>query len=195
MFRKLFHRLRMGLRRRKIEAEMEAEMRFHLEMEEAKNLRRGMSEEEARLAARRDFGGVEQKKEEYRELSRFRRLEELWQDARYGGRMLLKTPGFTAAAALTLALGVGANTAVFSVVYATLLKPLPYPEAERIYGVEVVIPERNLSFAGRIQDYLEWRKASTAFSAVAALRPGGWNLTGNGEPERVGGAHVSSNFF
>ncbi|HMB29237.1 MAG TPA: ABC transporter permease, partial [Blastocatellia bacterium] len=121
--------------------------------------------------------------------------EELWKDARYGARMLLKTPGFTAAAALTLALGVGANTAVFSVVYATLLKPLPYPEAEQIYGVEIVIPERSLSFAGRIQDYLEWRNAATAFSAVAALQQGGWNLTGNGEPEGVGGAQVSVNFF
>jgi predicted permease len=112
--------------------------------------------------------------------------------------MLLRTPGFTAAAALTLALGVGANTAVFSVVYATLLKPLPYPEAERIYSVESAISERrgqSSSLPMRIQDYLEWRQASGAFSAVAALRPGGWNLTGNGEPERVGGAQVSANFF
>src|SRR4029434_4305750 len=146
-------------------------------METAENVRRGMSEEEARRAARLSFGGVERTKEDYRDIARFRSLEELWKDARYGARMLLKTPGFTAAAALTLALGVGANTAVFSVVYATLLKPLPYPE-----------PERILRVPGRIQDYLEWRRADTAFSAVAALQTGGWNLTGNGEPERVGGA-------
>jgi putative ABC transport system permease protein len=195
MLRKLFHRLRAGLRRRNIELEMDRELQFHLEMETAENVRRGMSEEEARRAARLSFGGVERAKEAYRDVARFRRLEELWKDARYGARMLLKTPGFTAAAALTLALGVGANTAVFSVVYATLLKPLPYPEAERIYGVEVVIPERSLSFAGRIQDYLEWRNAATAFSAVAALQQGGWNLTGDGEPEGVGGARVSVNFF
>src|SRR5262252_1369532 len=195
MLRKLFHRLRAGLRRRNIEREMDRELQFHLEMETAENVRRGMSEQEARRAARLSFGGVERTKEAYRDVARFRRLEELWKDARYGARMLLKTPGFTAAAALTLALGVGANTAVFSVVYATLLKPLPYPEAERIYGVEVVIPERSLSLAGRIQDYLEWRKAAAAFSAVAALQHGGWNLTGNGEPEGVGGAQVSVNFF
>jgi putative ABC transport system permease protein len=195
MLRKLFHRLRAGLRRRNIERELDRELQFHLEMETAENLRRGMSEEEARRAARLSFGGVEQTKEAYRDVARFRRFEDLWQDLRYGARMLLKTPGFTAAAALTLALGVGANTAVFSVVYATLLKPLPYPEAERLYGVEIVIPERSLSFAGRIQDYLEWRKAADAFSAVAALRPDGWNLTGNGEPERVEGAQVSVNFF
>jgi putative ABC transport system permease protein len=196
MLRKLFHRLRAGLRRRNIEREMDRELQFHLEMETAENVRRGMSEEEARRAARLSFGGVERTKEDYRDIARFRRIEDLWQDLRYGARMLLKTPGFTVAAALTLALGVGANTAVFSVVYATLLKPLPYPEAERIYAVEVVLRgERSASLAGRIQDYLEWRKADTAFSAVAALQTGGWNLTGNGEPERVGGARVSANFF
>src|SRR5262249_57569335 len=119
------------------------------------------------------------------------------EDARYGARMLLKTPGFTAAAALTLALGIGANTAVFSVVYATLLKPLPYPEAERIYGVEVLIigEERTASLAGRIQDYLEWRKADTAFSAVAALQPGRGNLTGDVEPHIGGGALGPAHFF
>ncbi|HEX5086022.1 MAG TPA: ABC transporter permease [Blastocatellia bacterium] len=195
MLRKLFHSLRMSLRRRNAEREMDRELQFHLEMETAENIRRGMSEEEARRMAQLSFGGVERTKEAYRDIARFRRLEEFWQDLRYGGRMLLKTPGFTIAAALTLALGVGANTAVFSVVYATLLKPLPYPEAERIYAVEVVMPERGLSLAGRIQDYLEWRRADTEFSAVAALQTAGWNLTGNGEPERVGGARVSVNFF
>lgn len=195
MIRELFHRLRSNLRRGKIERELDRELQFHLEMETAENVRRGMSDEEARRAALLSFGGVERTKEAYRDIAWFRRLEEFWQDVRYGARMLLKTPGFTAAAALTLALGVGANTAVFSVVYATLLKPLPYPEAERIYTVEIGIPERGLSFAGRIQDYLEWRKADTAFSAVAALQTGGWNLTGSGEPERVGGARVSVNFF
>ncbi len=196
MLGKLFHRLRMGLRRRNVEREMDAEMRIHLEMETAENIRRGMSEEEARRTARLSFGGVEQAKEVYRDLSRFRRLEEFWQDARYGARMLLKTPGFTAAAVLTLALGIGATTAIFSVVYATLLKPLPYPDAERIHAVEVlIIGERSASLPGRIQDYLEWRNADTAFSSVAALQTGGWNLTGNGEPERIGGARVSVNFF
>jgi putative ABC transport system permease protein len=174
---------------------MDRELQFHLEMEMAENIRRGMSEEEARRAALLSFGGVERTKEDYRDTARFRRLEDFWQDARYGARMLLKTPGFTAAAALTLALGIGANTAVFSVVYATLLKPLPYPEAERIYAVEILLPERSLSFAGRVQDYLEWRKADTAFSSIAALQTAGWNLTGNGEPERIGGARVSVNFF
>src|SRR5262245_34494745 len=98
-------------------------------------------------------------------------FDHFYRDARGVARVLRRRPGFTIAVILTFALGVGTNTAVFSVVYATLLKPLPYPEAEQIYSVEVVVPERSLNLPGRIQDYLEWRKASTAFSAVAALRP------------------------
>jgi predicted permease len=198
MLRKLFYRLRASLRRGKIEREMDRELQFHLEMETAENVRRGMSEEDARRVALLNLGGVERTKEAYRDIVRFRRLEEFWQDFRYGARMLLRTPGFTAAAALTLALGVGANAAVFSVVYATLLKPLPYPEADQIYSVEVAVPavgNRISNRPVRIQDYKEWRKANTAFSSLAALQPVEWNLTGNGEPERVGGAQVSANFF
>src|SRR5215475_10523956 len=96
MLRKLFHRLRASLRRGKIEREMERELRIHLEMETEENIRRGMSEEEARRAALRSFGGVEQVKEAYRDLSRFRLVEGLWQDIRFSARLLLKQPGFLA---------------------------------------------------------------------------------------------------
>ena len=124
-------------------------------------------------------------------------LGDLWQDARHAMRMFVRQRGFAAAVILTLALGIGANTAIFSVVYAALLQPLPYETPDQLYSVEVVIPDRRemSSVPVRVQDYLEWSRAETVFSAVAALTPGEWNLTGDGEPQRVGAARVSTNFF
>ena len=125
-------------------------------------------------------------------------LGDLRQDARHARRMFVRQRGFAAAVILTLALGIGANTAIFSVVYAALLQPLPYEHPDQLDSVETVIPDRTGDFPSlpvRVQDYLEWSKAETAFSAVAALTPGEWNLTGDGEPQRVGAARVSTNFF
>src|SRR2546423_11081246 len=114
-------------------------------------------------------------------------------DVRYAGRSLRKSPGFAAAVIVTLALGIGANTAIFSVVHAALIKPLPYTEPDRIFSVEVVVPERRAQLASlpvTVQAYLEWNKAETPFSAISALRPWECNLTGDGEPEHLGGARV-----
>jgi putative ABC transport system permease protein len=192
MLRKLFHRLRARLRRRDIEREMDAEMRFHLEMETAENTRRGMSEGEARRAALRSFGGVEQVKESYRDLSRFRWVEELWEDLRYGARMLRTRPGFTIVAALTLALGIGANTAIFSVVNPLVFNPLPYPDPQRLVWVTNVF--RGDELVG-VDMYFAYQDESKTFEHLAAYIAGTKNLRGQGEPEPVNFVTATASVF
>src|SRR5262245_45243468 len=115
-----------------MEDELQTELQFHLEREIEENIARGMKAEDARYAALRSFGGVERVKEESRDVRGIRLLEEVWQDLRYGARMLMKQPGFTLIAVLTLALGIGANTAVFSLLDTMLLKMLPVKEPEQL---------------------------------------------------------------
>lgn len=177
---------------------MDAELRFHLDCQVEDYMGQGLSRAEAERRARREFGTVDLAKDECRDQRALEWVCQLGRDARFACRSLARSPGFAAAAVLTVALGIGANTAIFSVVYAVLLKPLPYAHAERIYSVEIVIPERRTQFASlppAVQVYLEWRKSHPQFSDVAALTPWECSLTGDGEPERLGGARVSANFF
>jgi len=177
---------------------MDAEFRFHLESQISDYVSQGLSREEAELRARREFGSVELAKDECRDERPVEWLDHLLRDVRYACRSLRRSRAFAAAAVLTIALGIGANTAIFSVVYAVLLKPLPYIQPEQVYSVEIVIPERRSQFSSlpvTIQVYEEWRKTSTAFAAMSALIPWECVLTGGGEPERLGGARVSANFF
>jgi putative ABC transport system permease protein len=184
-----------------LESQLGSELQYHFDRQVADKVKSGMTEEEARRAVRIEFGGLEQIKEECRDARGTLWVEAILQDLKLAGRALRKSPGFTAAAICTLALGVGANTGIFSAVYSVLLKPLPYYQPERLYMAQIEIPKMkqafgpNFSLTGRIQDYLKWRKDATAFSGVAAITEAQWNLTGDGEPERVGGAQVTTEFF
>jgi putative ABC transport system permease protein len=194
MLNKLRLRLRALLFKSKMEEELDEEVRFHLEREIEENIVRGMTPEEARYAAMRSFGGVERVKEESRDERGIRLLEEVWQDLRYGARMLLKQPGFTLIAALTLALGIGANTAIFSVVEALLLRPLPYSEPERL----MMLSEKSREGArltAAYPNFADWRARAQSFEGMASIRSQAMNLTGVERPMRLRGRTVNWNFF
>lgn len=158
--------LRVLLYRSRLEDEMDEEMRFHLEMEVEDRVRSGMSPEEARRTALRDFGGVDRFKEEARDVRGIGALEMLRQDARFTLRTLRKSPGFALVAVLTLALGIGANTAVFSVVNGTLLRPLPYSDPDRIVVLKE-IGEDGGEMAVTGPNFLDWRDTNRTFEGMA----------------------------
>ncbi|MBO0861193.1 MAG: ABC transporter permease, partial [Chloracidobacterium sp.] len=121
-------------------------------------------------------------------------IADLWQDLRFGARMSLKQPGFTLIAVLTLSLGIGANTAIFSFVNATLLRPLPYPDPERlvfVFETEPQLPKSPVTGP----DYLDWKESNKVFESMAAGTEGSANLTGAGDPQRVSAIPVSAGFF
>jgi len=185
-------------RRNHSEREIATEMESHLQMHIADNLRAGMSAAEARREALMKLGGVEQTKEMVRERRRLPLLEVLLQDVRFGSRLLGKNPGFTAVVVLTVALGIGANAAIFSVVHAVLLKPLPYPESDRLVMVweKVFLPnyqnDENSPSPGNFSD---WKSQNTVFENIGTYRNRSFNLTGAGEPVRVEGEQVSAGLF
>ena len=185
-------------RQRRLEEDLSSELQAHLDLLTEENIRRGMNANEAAYAARREFGGFEQTKELYREQRGLPFLETLVQDVRYALRMLRKSPSFAAVAVLTLALGIGANTAIFSVMEAVLLCPLPFPHSEQLAMVweNVHLPhyqnDQNTPAPGNFAD---WKARSTAFSGMAAIGYRSWNLTGTGEPVRIEGEAFSTDIF
>jgi predicted permease len=189
-------RLRSLFRRGQVEAELNEELRYHLERQIEVNTAAGMSVEEARYAALRAMHGLDQRKEECRDMRRMRVIEDLWQDSRFSLRSLWKRPGFTAIALLALALGIGANTAVFSLVNAVILQPLPYRDPDRLISV---YGTRNRSTQGSVgpTDFLDYRSQNKTFEQFAAsgslMLP--MNLTGSGEPERLNASIITGNYF
>jgi predicted permease len=193
---KLSHSLRSLFRREKVETELESELRFHVDTQMAANIRRGMSPEAARQSALREFGSVELAKEECRDERGTRFFENLWQDVRFGLRMLRKNPGFTAIAVLTLGLGIGANTAIFSVVNSVLLRPLPYPDPSQIVELELQMGSGPLKDAMAVPQFQFFRDHNTAFQAVAGFRgEGDIGLQQGQSVDWITHAQVTDDFF
>jgi predicted permease len=181
-------------RKRKLD-DFTSEIEAHLQLEIERLQEQGLSAEEARAAAYRSFGNVTRSRERYYESSRWLWWDHFWQDARYGLRMLRKSPGFTAIAVLTIALGIGATTAIFSVVDATLLHPLPYPHPEELVSIEDDLPGVGAKDVG--MSVPEWQdlERSGIFQHVSPMGGGSVNLTGSSQPARIYFAAVPPNYF
>ena len=193
---KLPLRVRSLFRKNRAEQELDEELRFHLEKLVEENVAKGMAREEARYAALREFGGVEQLKEECRDSWGVRMINELAQDIRYGLRQLRRNPGFSSVAVVTLALGIGSTTAIFSVVEGVLLRPLPFRNPGRLVRIYQSSPELGYSrMMDSPADIADVQQQNTVFQDVTLFRGSGNTLTGAGGAEQIAGAHVSDNFF
>jgi predicted permease len=182
------------LGRREREEELEEELQNHLKMAAKERVERGETSADAERAVRREFGNVGLVKETAREMWGWGSLDRLTQDLQFGLRMLAKSPGFAAVAILTLALGIGANTALFSVVNGVLFNPLPYPQPEQL----VTLHESKPNFqSGSISfpNFRDWRKDNTTFSMMGISRSYSFSLTGAGEPEQVQAQFISTDFL
>ena len=186
MFRRILPRLRALFRGSRLEHEMGEELRFHLEKQIEDNIKAGMTPEEARYAALRTFGGVEQIKERCRDTHRFRFIEDFRQDVCYGFRMLLRNPGFSAVSVFSLALGIGANTAVFGLIDTLIFRPFPVrdPNDLAVFTSAFSYPE-----------YLDYRDRNEVFTGVMAYRQLGFRLSTKQHGEPVEGEAVSANYF
>jgi putative ABC transport system permease protein len=182
--------------RRRLYNDLSEEMQLHLDEKIEELVASGLPRKEATAAARRQFGNVTMIEEDSRTVWRWPSIESFFADVRYAFRTLRKTPGFTVIAILTLALGIGANTAIFSIVNGVLLKPLAYPHSERIVGIFLHSKAMDRSTMGAA-DFLALSQRQQSFEHVAAYSPSnlGFTLTGMGAPQMISGAAVTSDFF
>jgi putative ABC transport system permease protein len=182
--------------RRRLEADLDEELRFHLAMETEAQVARGASRGEAERRARLKLGGLEPTKEAARSARGYRRLESLGQDVRFALRLLRRNPGYAGAVVAALALGIGANTAIFSVVRGVLLRELPYQQPGRLVVLhqrDPLDPEQDQGFS--VPDLEDLRRRNRSFSGLAEYHSMWFNLLGRAEPERVQTGVVSANFF
>ena len=187
-------RLRHTFRSGKLDDELDEELRSHLEMRVADNINAGMAPVEARFDARKRFGNTSLVKEDARARDIIGWLETVAGDLRYATRVLRKNPGFAVTAVLTLALGIGVNTAFFSVVNGVLLNPLPYPHPEQLVALDESKPNftnGSISYA----NFFDWQKDNRSFSSMAISRGYGFTLTGRGDAEQLDAKLISSDYF
>jgi predicted permease len=194
--RSLFSAVRSLFSKEKTELELDRELRLHLELEIEKYLKQGLSQQAARVAALKNFGAVQQVKEDCRDVWPGASFDALLRDLRYSFRALIKSPGFTAVVVLSLAVGIGASSAVFSVVNSLLLRPYPFPSLD-----ELVLIKETGSGGGPADnpvapaDFLDLRADTGAFRSIAAFRFRGFNMSSDGDPETVEGYRVTPDFF
>jgi predicted permease len=198
MLSDLLYRLRALFRRNAMEAELDEELRYHLDRQAEKYTQAGLSPEAAARRARIDLGGTEQIRQQSRDSRGTRLLEDLMQDARYAARTLAKSPAFTAIALLTLALGIGASTAVFSLIHAVLLRSLPYGDSARLVYLYTPNPKYNLPaeiFGPSNADFFDLKRQSKSFSDITLFDQPTFNLNTADSVIHVGAARVDDSFF
>ena len=196
--RSIWQRISGALTGYRREDDLANEIEFHLRMQTDDYVRAGMSPEEAHRTARLKFGDVESVKEAYRDRRGLPLLEAFARDIRYGLRMLAKSPGFTAVAVATLALGIGANTAIFTVANTVLLRPLPFPEPDRIVAIQEKVSDLQRYLGRRFPpavNYLFHRDQLQSFEDLSGFVLNARNLTGVEDPERINDALTTEDFF
>src|SRR5690348_9269547 len=188
--------LRSLFRKKRAERELDEELRGFMDMAAEENMKQGRNPKDARRAVRLERGSLESAKENVRSAAWESLLQTYWQDVRYALRQLRRSPAFTAVAVLTLALGIGANTAIFSIVNAVLLRPLPYPDSDRLVRIffnEPGVGLRDVRFSKPELDDLQTR--SGVFEDATPIFEGSENLTGGKQPVRVEGVNTSFSYF
>jgi len=188
-------RLRSLFGRSRVEKDLACELAFHLDQQVQENLAGGMSFEDANAAAKRSLGGISQIKEECRDMRRTNHMETIWNDLKYAARTLARTPGFTIIIVLTLALSIGANSAIFSVIQGVLLKPLPYPHPDRLARIYFQ-SDTQPKFPLNPNDFRDFRERNRTFESVAAITRRDLQLSGTGgEPMMLRGFGVTAGYF
>src|SRR5215471_14800053 len=194
LLRYLIRRVRALYRSDEVHQEIEAELQFHLEMRTEENIRSGMTPEEAGSEARKRFGPVARIKEDGYDVRGGRWLETMWRDTRYAFRILIKRPGFTVVAILTLGLGIGANTAMFSIINAMMLRPLPIERPGELFSLNNSI-EGHTFATFSYPNYKDFRDRNEVFNGLIAYQFAPLSMSHDGVNERLWGYVVSGNYF